>query len=390
MFMSKYGVARHIYIPIPKAGSANHAVSADWTPSAGDVKISKDGGAAANVTNLPTAIAMGNSTVWDFSITATEMQAAQVMVTVADSATKAVDDTGFIIETYGNASAQHEFDLDTASTAQTGDNYARLGAPAGASLSADVAAVKTQTAAIETDTQDIQGRLPAALVSGRIDASVGAMAANTLTASALATDAVDEIADGVWDEATAGHSTAGTTGKALTDAGSAGDPWATALPGAYGAGTAGQIVGDYLDTAVSGVSGLDAAGVRAAVGLASANLDTQLSTIDTNVDAILDDTGTSGVIVVTNNDKTGYTASTVSDKTGYALSATGSAALTEGYAALGATATLPQILYEIRALLAEKSISGTTLTAKKLDGSTTATTYTLDDATTPSAITRAT
>jgi hypothetical protein len=62
---------------------------------------------------------------------------------------------------------------------------------------------------------DIQGRLPAALVSGRMDASVGAMAANTLTASALATDAVGEIADGVWDEAYAGHTTAGSFGKLM-------------------------------------------------------------------------------------------------------------------------------------------------------------------------------
>jgi hypothetical protein len=54
---------------------------------------------------------------------------------------------------------------------------------------------------IQEDTENIQSRLPAALVSGRMDASVGAMAANTLTASALATDAVGEIADGVWDEA---------------------------------------------------------------------------------------------------------------------------------------------------------------------------------------------
>lgn len=46
------------------------------------------------------------------------------------------------------------------------------------------------------DTNDIQARLPAALVSGRMDASVGAMAANTLTASALAADAVTEIAAG--------------------------------------------------------------------------------------------------------------------------------------------------------------------------------------------------
>lgn len=50
---------------------------------------------------------------------------------------------------------------------------------------------------IQADTEDIQSRLPAALVSGRIDASVGAMAANVITASALNADAVDEI----WDEA---------------------------------------------------------------------------------------------------------------------------------------------------------------------------------------------
>ncbi len=48
----------------------------------------------------------------------------------------------------------------------------------------------------------------------------------------------------------------------------------------------------YGTAASSGGSGLDAAGVRAAIGLASANLDTQLSTIDTVVDSILVDTGT--------------------------------------------------------------------------------------------------
>lgn len=77
-------------------------------------------------------------------------------------------------------------------TIQAGAAFTRLGAPAGASVSADVAAVKTQTAAIETDTQDIQTRLPAALVSGRIDASVGAMAAGVLTATAIAADAITD------------------------------------------------------------------------------------------------------------------------------------------------------------------------------------------------------
>lgn len=42
------------------------------------------------------------------------------------------------------------------------------------------------------DTDDIQSRLPAALVGGRIDASVGAMAANVLTATAIAADAITD------------------------------------------------------------------------------------------------------------------------------------------------------------------------------------------------------
>jgi len=54
-----------------------------------------------------------------------------------------------------------------------------------------------QLVSLQADTDDIQLRLPAALVSGRMDSSVGAMAANTLTASALATDAVTEIQTGL-------------------------------------------------------------------------------------------------------------------------------------------------------------------------------------------------
>ncbi len=49
-------------------------------------------------------------------------------------------------------------------------------------------------ATVQSDTDDIQTRLPAALVGGRIDASVGAMAANVLTAAALADAAIDRAA----------------------------------------------------------------------------------------------------------------------------------------------------------------------------------------------------
>lgn len=45
----------------------------------------------------------------------------------------------------------------TGHTVQTGDSYPRLGAPAGASVSADVAAVKVDTAATLVDTNELQG-----------------------------------------------------------------------------------------------------------------------------------------------------------------------------------------------------------------------------------------
>ncbi len=71
-----------------------------------------------------------------------------------------------------------------------------------------------------------------------------AFAANWLTAAGLAADAVGEIADGVWDEATSGHTTAGTTGKALIDSGAAGNPWSTDLATGYSGTQAGNILNE--------------------------------------------------------------------------------------------------------------------------------------------------
>ncbi len=51
--------------------------------------------------------------------------------------------------------------------------------------------------------------------------------------------------------ATSGHTTSGTFGAAMVAAGGAGDPWSTSLPGSYGAGTAGFIVGTNLDALIT-------------------------------------------------------------------------------------------------------------------------------------------
>lgn len=128
-----------------------------------------------------------------------------------------------------------------------------LGTPAGASIAADIAAVKTDTAATLADT-------------GTDGVVVAAASKTGYELSAAGVDAI-------WDEPTAGHATAGTTGKALTDAGSAGDPWSTALPGAYTAGQAGKIVGDNVNATISS---------RAATGDA-------MALTAAAVDAILDD-----------------------------------------------------------------------------------------------------
>ena len=88
---------------------------------------------------------------------------------------------------------------------------------AGAALTAADDAVITAVAAVQADTDNIQTRLPAALVGGRMDSSVGAMAANVLTAAAAAADFGTEIAAAVWDALTSGMVTVGSIGKKLAD-----------------------------------------------------------------------------------------------------------------------------------------------------------------------------
>ncbi len=89
-----YGVALTFVMPIVKAGSDDLAVSGDWTPASGDVMVSKDGGAYANITTLPTAA----TTAWVWTLSATEQEAIRVAIRVVDSATKAVKDQFFLVK----------------------------------------------------------------------------------------------------------------------------------------------------------------------------------------------------------------------------------------------------------------------------------------------------
>lgn len=148
-----------------------------------------------------------------------------------------------------------------------GDAFTRLGAPAGASIAADIATRASQTS---LDTLD-----------DLVDTEVAAIKAKTdnLPASPAATSDIPSaatIAAAVWDYLTSAATTVGSLGKLIVD-------------------NLNATVSSRLASA-SYTAPLDAAGTRAAVGLASASLDTQLAAIDDYIDteiaAILVDTGT--------------------------------------------------------------------------------------------------
>jgi hypothetical protein len=80
--------------------------------------------------------------------------------------------------------------LDVSAGGEAGVDWANVGSPT-TTVGLSGTTVKTATD-VEADTADIQSRLPAALVSGRIDASVGAMASGVLTATAIAADAITD------------------------------------------------------------------------------------------------------------------------------------------------------------------------------------------------------
>lgn len=97
--------------------------------------------------------------------------------------------------------------IDAGAFAADAITAAKLAADVTTELQAGLA-TSAALATVQADTDDIQTRLPAALVSGRMDSSVGAIAANAITAASMAADAGAEIAAAVWAYVTEGTQTA--------------------------------------------------------------------------------------------------------------------------------------------------------------------------------------
>jgi hypothetical protein len=115
----------------------------------------------------------------------------------------------------------------------TGDSFVRLGAPAGASHAADVAAVKADSAAIKLQTDKMaftvankidcnalywNGHAVLEAVNGSPVVTLGATQAAYAPAKAGDAMALTAAAiDAAWDEILSGHVGAGSVGKAITD-----------------------------------------------------------------------------------------------------------------------------------------------------------------------------
>ncbi len=106
-FLRKYGVQTTIHFVLYEVDGVDLRV--DAADAGADCSIMKDEGAEATCDNDFADEGKGYSLV----LTTTEMEFAEGMIYIVDSATKLWLDEALKIETYGNASAMHAMDLDT-------------------------------------------------------------------------------------------------------------------------------------------------------------------------------------------------------------------------------------------------------------------------------------
>lgn len=314
--------------------------------------------------------------------------------------------------------------LTTAGINQTGDNFTRIGAPVGASISADIASVKT-------DTGNLVTRITSTLFSGItslaqwLGAIAGKQTANSTARTEIratgsgsgtfdeTTDSVEAIRDNMGTAQTGdAYARIGANGAGLSnlpwnaswdaevqsevadalDAAIPGTPTANSIneriqtmDNAYTAARAGNL--DNLDASVNSrlatagyTAPLDAVGTRTALGMSTNNLDTQLSAINsktTNLPADpADASDVAAAIAALNNISTSDVLTQVNAALNTAISEL-------GVAAPSATPTLrTAVMLLYMALRNRTTTTATAQTIQNDAGTTIATAALSDDGTT--------
>lgn len=152
MALPKNATAFTMNVPFFKNG----AIVVSPTLAIGDVKVSIAGAAEANITTLPTVKTYGA----EMTLSAAEMTGGRTIVLFRDP-DATWDDIEITLD-FGNNTVD-----DNATQLTTIDDF------------------------LDTEITDIRNRIPAALIGGRIDASVGAMANGVQTTASYAAGAID-------------------------------------------------------------------------------------------------------------------------------------------------------------------------------------------------------
>ena len=236
--LRKYAAGSVIYFPLIDAGAADFEAT-PVTFVAGDVQVSKDGGGFANATNLVAHLGLG---IYSLALIAAELTAAKVLVVVKDQTVpKAWEDQAINIATYGHASAEHAFDLDTATV-------------------------------VASDLTDKTGM---------------ALTAAEHTA----------LADEIWDELRAGHVAAGSFGQGVSSVQGAVTGSVASVTGNVAGNVSGNLVGTIGDLSATAKASVEAQVDEALVAINLDHFITQASTVSDATPAANNfDTGLPGAV----------------------------------------------------------------------------------------------
>lgn len=192
IILRKYGVATTIDFELYKLDGTGLKI--DATSATGDITLYRD---EANVETLDADAFVDEGAVYSLALSQAEMTAGRIIICIVDQSSPQVWlDKVLIVETYGNASAQHPFDLGTATqnvNVASIDNI-DFGATMKASINVEVDGA-LNTAIPGTPTADsvnervkaIDDKLPAAFATeakqdaiiGYIDAEIGLIKTET-------------------------------------------------------------------------------------------------------------------------------------------------------------------------------------------------------------------
>ncbi|HZX69756.1 MAG TPA: hypothetical protein VFE77_02975 [Rhodanobacter sp.] len=264
----------------------------------------------------------------------------------------------------------------TGNTVQTGDAYARLGAPAGASTAADIAAAKVNlvTLVAGVNVSEIDGQTASA--AGTVTFPGTLASPTNITAGTIAT------VTNLTNAPTSGDLTA-TMKTSVTTAASAATPVAT-------------VSGDLSATMKTSVTTAASAATPVATvsGDLSATMKTSVTTaasaatpaVSVGSGGITSTSFASGAIA-----NAAFASGAISGAVfaSDAMTVLAADAITEAYPTVGAGLTLAKALYSLHQQVYQQSITTTTMTILKRDQATTAKTATINSATAPTAITEA-